>query len=341
MKNNRLIKNIVLIVFFLLSIYSYPQFMINAYNNGWILVNGSSGVTIKNVGTIQLHLNGALNYKNWSIVARVTSPIINSDNKEFPSEKLNFKYSSYTTQQYYAENYPTITQLGVIQNNIPMSFSPVYFIRNSPLPITIPTGKYGGIQLSYDIIIEGGNYLNSLKSWNNYPIRLEFTIVNEFGTVIATSPFSIDMQISPNGNYDVTPTFSISVNSSAINGELIFNTIQDYKNGVRKEYQDGLNVSSDTPYEIQVSSVNQYLKSNSSDNLELNSIRVQIKDTETGKLSNEIKLSDYNQTLYSSSTKSNAKKYNIIYSTSPADEKILNSKPGDYSTSLQYTIIPL
>ncbi|WP_313376482.1 hypothetical protein [Chishuiella sp.] len=341
MKRNRFFQNIILILFSLFSTFSYSQFTINAYNGGWIPVSSSSGATVSNVGVIQLHLSGPLNYNSWSIVARVTSPIVNSDNKVFPVEKLSFKYNTYSTQQYYAENYPTITQLGVIQNNISMSFSPVYFIKNSPLAITIPSGKYGGIQLSYDVVIEGGNYLNNLKSWNNYPIKLEFNILNEFGTVIATSSYSVEMQISPSGNYDTTPTLAITLSTAAINGELVFNTIQDYKNGVTKEYQDGLNVSSDTPYEIQVASVNEYFQSTSSDNLDLSSIKVQLKDTETGAISNQVNLANYNQTIYSSSTKSTSKNYNIIYSTSAEDQKILNSKSGNYTTSLQYTIIPL
>lgn len=149
------------------------------------------------------------------------------------------------------------------------------------------------------------------------------------------------MQISPNGNYESAPTLSIAVDGSAVNGELVFNTIQDYKNGVKKEYQNGLIVSSDTAYDIQVSSINQYLQSSDAQNLELNSINVQIKDIETNNLSKVIKLSNYNQSLMTNSSKTASKKYNIIYSTTPSDNKILNSKPGNYSTSLLYTITPL
>ena len=100
-------------------------------------------------------------------------------------------------------------------------------------------------------------------------------------------------------------------------------------------------VSSDTAYDIQVSSLNQYLQSSDAQNLELNSINVQIKDTETNNLSKVIKLSNYNQSLMTNSSKTASKKYNIIYSTTPSDNKILNSKPGNYSTSLLYTITPL
>ncbi len=222
-----------------------------------------------------------------------------------------------------------------------MSFSPNYFIRNSPLTIATSAGKYGAIVLNYDIVIDAGTYLNALKSWNNYPIQFEFSLLNEFGTLIGKSLFPIVMQISPNGNYESAPTFSIAVDGSAVNGELVFNTIQDYRNGVKKEYQNGLIVSSDTAYDIQVSSINQYLQSSDAQNLELNSINVQIKDIETNNLSKVIKLSNYNQSLMTNSSKTASKKYNIIYYTTPSDNKILNSKPGNYSTSLLYTITPL
>lgn len=317
------------------------QFTLNAHNNGWVQVNGSNGVTTANVVAVEMHMSGALNYKNWSLVARVVSPIVNSEKKEFPVEKLKLKFNNYTTSQYYSENYPTINQLGVIQNNIAMSFSPNYFIRNSPLTIATPAGKYGAIVLNYDIVIDAGAYLNALKSWNNYPIQFEFSLLNEFGTLIGKSLFPIVMQISPNGNYESAPTLSIAVDGSAVNGELVFNTIQDYKNGVKKEYQNGLIVSSDTAYDIQVSSINQYLQSSDAQNLELNSINVQIKDIETNNLSKVIKLSNYNQSLMTNSSKTASKKYNIIYYTTPSDNKILNSKPGNYSTSLLYTITPL
>lgn len=341
MINSNLFQKIVSTITLLLTIAVSAQFWLNPYPKGWVPVNGSSGVTVTNVVTVQMHMPGALNYKNWSLVARVVSPIVNSEKKEFPVEKLKLKFNNYTTSQYYSENYPTLNQLGVIQNNIAMSFSPKYFIRSSPLTIATPEGKYGAIDLNYDIVIDAGAYLNPLKSSSNYPIQFEFSLLNEFGTVIHKSFFTIYMGISPNGNYEPVPTLSIAVDGSAVNGELVFNTIQDYRNGVKKEYQNGLIVSSDTAYDIQVSSLNQYLQSSDAQNLELNSINVQIKDIETNNLSKVIKLSNYNQSLMTNSSKTASKKYNIIYYTTPSDNKILNSKPGNYSTSLLYTITPL
>ncbi len=334
-------QKVLSIVFILLTTFIFGQFSINAHNTGWIQVNGSNGVVAKNAVVIQLHVNGPIDIKKWSLVGKAISPIVNDQKKEFPVNKFQLKFSGYKTQQYYAENYPTIAQLGIIQSNIPMNFSPVYLINTSPFNINIPTPKYGSIELFYDVVIEGGNYLNSLKSWNNYLTQMEFSLLNEFGNMIGTSPVSISMQISPNGNFDPVPEFSIMVDGAASNGELIFRTMQDYKNGVSKEYANGLMVTSDSPYEIQVSSLSPFLQSNLSDNLQLSSIKVQLRDNATNQLSNVIRLTNFNQTLISNPTKVNSKKYNIIYSTSPSDDKILSSKPGNYSTPLLYTIIPL
>lgn len=319
---------------------SAQEFKMNSYSSGWIPVNSSAGITIKDFLKIQLDMQSRTNYKNWSVVARVISPIKNSENKEFPVNKLKFKFSNYSTQQYYSKNYPASANLGIVQGDIGMNFTRSYFIRNSQLS-TNTNGEYGSVLFNYDLIIEGGNYLNNLKSWNNYNIQLELTLLDGSGNIISSviaSTFS--MQISPDGNYQTTPAFSISVDGSAVNGELVFSTMSDYINGVRKEYQNGLNVSSDTPCEVQVSSQNAYLSSSSADNLDLNSIKVQLRDSETNKLSNEVSLSTYNQTLLKSSSAILQKKYTIIYSTAASDQKIMNSKSGNYSTTLLYTISP-
>jgi hypothetical protein len=341
MKSNQYISIFLFTFFTFISLNISAQFTQNTFSTGWIQVNASSGVTVKNVVTTQLQMNGPINHKNWSVVARVVSPIINSKKKEFPPEKIKFQYNSYSTEQYYAENYPTINQIAPIQSSITMGYSPVYFVKNSPFVVNTPSGKYGSIKLNYNITIEAGSYLNQYKSWENYPIQLEFSLLNENGNVISTNSFSIDMQISPNGNYETAPSVSITLDGTATNAELIFNTMQNYINGVTKEYQNGLIVSADTAYDIQVSSLNEFLKTNVSDNLDINTVKVQLKDTSTNNVSKVVKLSNYSQSLITNTSSTTAKKYTIIYSTTPADSKILNSKPGNYSATLLYTITPL
>lgn len=340
MKNKSFFHYLLIVLLISSTFLSAQEFRMSSYGSNWIPVNSSAGVTIKDFLKIQLDVQSRTDYKNWSIVARVISPIKNGDNKEFPVNKLKFKFGSYTTQQYYSNNYPTTAKLGAVQGDITMNFTRSYFIKNSQVS-TNTNGQYGSMLLNYDLIIEGGNYLNDLKSWNNYNIQVEITLLDGSGNTISSlvaSTFS--MQISPQGNYPNTPSFSISVDGSAVNGELVFSTMSDYVNGVRKEYQNGLNVSSDTPCEIQVSSQNPYLSSSSSDNLDLNSVRIQLRDTQTNRLSNEVQLSTYNQTLLTSSQAISGKKYTIIYSTAASDQKIMNSKSGNYSTTLLYTISP-
>ena len=75
MINNKYIQNIFVSFFLMASLFVSAQFTLNSHNNGWVQVNGSSGVTVKNVVVNQLQMNGPLNIKNWSIVGRVVSPI--------------------------------------------------------------------------------------------------------------------------------------------------------------------------------------------------------------------------------------------------------------------------
>lgn len=87
MINNKYIQNIFVSFFLMASLFVSAQFTLNSHNNGWVQVNGSSGVTVKNVVVNQLQMNGPLNIKNWSIVGRVVSPIVNSEKKRVSSRK--------------------------------------------------------------------------------------------------------------------------------------------------------------------------------------------------------------------------------------------------------------
>ncbi len=71
MINSNLFQKIVSTITVLLTMAVSAQFTFNAHNNGWVQVNGSSGVTATNVVAVEMHMSGALNYKNWSLVARV------------------------------------------------------------------------------------------------------------------------------------------------------------------------------------------------------------------------------------------------------------------------------
>ena len=315
------------------------QFKIVGNNKGWLPVNSTTLGLVPNVVDLQLHMTGnqVYDYPNWSIVGKVTTDIVNNENKKFPVEKMKFRFNSFKVENYYLENTPTIDQIGVIQSDRVMSKSNVYFVNSSNLNPLVPTGRYGRIVLQYDLIIEGGSYLNALASWNNYKIYYEFALLDKGGKVISSWPFWIDMQIQPMVYEDVK-SVSISFNSSASNVDLNVVNTSDYINGVTKMYEDALIVEANTDYEISVKSMSEKLVGSNS-NLDISAVNVQLKDA--SKLYNKVPLSTTNQKIATGLKLVAPKKYSIIYSTDPSKIKIGEAKPGSYKTQLLYTISPL
>ena len=334
----RIVLGVCLFVFGLTHLSA--QFTINSHNTGWVLVNGSHGTKVTGLLVIQMQINGDNNYNNWSIVTRVKSPIRNGENKEFPVDKLGFKFNSYTTN-FPNIPIPTTNQLGIIHDKIKASFTPVYLIKNSPYSIQTPEGSYRSIRLVYDVEIEGGNYLNALKSWSNYNINLDITLLTENGTVLSTNTVPLEMQISPNGNYEPVADFTIALSSGATSADLVFRSIGDYVNGVQKDYPNALQVKSEVPYEVQISSLSPHLISNNNTVLDVNLLQVQLQNTATNQWSSQVSLSSVNQTLWQKTTSNNSDTFNIRYSSNPPEEKIMNTPTGVYTTTLLYTISPL
>lgn len=324
------------------SFFVSAQVTIKGYNKGWLQINSNNGGIIRDVVAIHLEANGVnnLNFKNWSVVGRITTPINNGENPEFPVDKVKLYFNNIQFTQYFSTENLTVPQIGIIQSDVQMSFSQVNLIKNSSYPLNVPNGKFGSMTLGYDVKIEGGNYLNSHKSWKNYLLNFEITLLNEYGKVMNTSIFPLDMMISPNGNFDPIPALSIELNSDARNASLSFYNMKDYVGGVTAEYPNALIVKSDTAYEIQVAASNDKLQAVSGD-LAVSAINVKLKDADTNALSNSVSLSATPQKLTSGTKINNQKKYSIIYSTKPSDNTIMNSKPGTYTTTLLYTISPL
>lgn len=339
---NRLIYLLFSVIFLILPNASIlSQVTILGNNKGWLPINSSNGGVIANVIDVQLHMSGnaLYNYPNWSIVARVTSPIKNNDNKVFPVEKMKLRFRNFRKVQYFETINPTINKLGVIQSDIPMQYSQQFLIQNSPLDITVPIGQYGSIVLEYDVVIEAGNYLTALKSWNNYQIQYEVTLLDQSGRVIGKSNFPIEMQIYPDGNYPEIPSITIEMAANAQNAELVFATANNYINGVSKTYENALSVNSNTGYEVTIKALDDKLKSYNGD-LTIDLVSVQLKDPINNSLFNKENIQTYPKRIATGTATTDSKKYSIIYSATP-NSILSNSKSGNYSVSILYSVSPL
>ena len=135
--------------------------------------------------------------------------------------------------------------------------------------------------------------------------------------------------------------FTIALSSGATSADLVFRSISDYVNGVQKDYPNALQVKSEVPYEIQISSLSPHLISNNNTVLDVNFLQVQLQNTATNQWSSQVSLSSVNQTLWQKTTSNNSDTFNIRYSSNPPEEKIMNTPTGVYTTTLLYTISPL
>src|SRR5690606_11892043 len=98
------------------------------------------------------------------------------------------------------------------------------------------------LRFSFDIIVEGGSYLEQLKSWQNYVMNMEFTFTSSVVNPSKTNRV-IQFQIHPDDTPPIAPTYGIQINSNARNGLLEFKTLSDYVNGVSQTYPNGLLVT--------------------------------------------------------------------------------------------------
>ena len=334
------------VLLFLLITNSLFAQRLTVNNNGWLPINSKTLGVAVDIYDLRIDIDGTTvdKYPNWSIVGNVRSDIYNkcesnSDkncNKRFPEEKIKFKFNNLRGEGWYnGSNVPQAEQLNVNQSEIIISKLKQYFVKSSPY--SLKPSQYGSLILRYNIIIEGGSYLNSLISDKNYDAIFEFSIVDKNNQPISTFAHELHIKVEQDVYADL-PSVSISFVNGADSVELNVLNSADYINGVNKTYEDALVVNANTGYEIGVKSLSDKFTGSGS-NLDVNAVTVQLKDTK--QLYNKIPLSVTNQNVATGLKLAEPKKYSIIYSTDPSKIKIGEAKPGSYKTQLPYTISPL
>lgn len=307
--------------------------------SGYMAVNSYNGVEFKNIYILQIDVKAAnVNVPNWSIMVRVNDPIRNSEGKVMDPSKISIRLNNVSG------NAPTIQEIGANTNPIPLSMAEVPIIQYSRAPIQTGAFEYSKqMKFSFDIIIAAGSYLEALKSWQNYSMNLIFILRNAQDQVISQTNRVFGMQIQPTGTPPLdptTPTLGIQVNSNARNGLLEFKTISDYVNGVSQTYQNGLSITANTPYAVQVKAASSNFIANDN-TLPINTVSLSIKDPTNSAVGGTIALLENVQTVFNAiNMGTQARLFDIRYFTQPNDERMLKSKPGNYQTTLTYTLIP-
>ena len=333
-------------IFFLLSFtqVSAQRLWITPFNTGYAPVRSYNGATISNLVQIQVHANGSqgLQMQNWSMSYRVVGAISNGGAKYFPVERLKFRFNSVSSNGVNDQGTsPNAGNLGVNTNPIPFQYTNSYFVNNSPYNLQI-VNRYFMMTLGYDVMIDGGAYLEEYSSWNNYTVNIIIEIRNSKGEIIDSEPVSFQMQVHPD---DSPPKpaeeYAILLDPSAKNVLLEFKTPGDYANGVSRTYSRALSVFSTTGYAVQVNSLNNDLTSTSNQNLPINAINLNVKDSQSQTVMGSVKLSSSKQNIITSTIPAKTEKYfDLTYSTQAGDMRFFNQAQEQYSGTLIFSLIP-
>jgi len=309
---------------------------IGASNQNYMQITSSQTQTFSNAYQVQLSLEGNnKSYPNWSLATVLNQQITNSEGKTLPYNKIKLKLS--------AINGATFQQIGSGTTPVPLNATGMqaFLISSSNYPLTNGNEEfYKNIVITVDVILEGGGYLDALKTWQAYSINLAFVLLDKNGTELGRSSAVNGMQIRPDGNYTTPASYGIQIQDNARSGLLELKTMADYTNGASVSYANALTVTAATPYAILVrtSSANFSAGNNI---LPVSVVNLQLSAGSSAGAT--VALSETSQTVGSggsSTTNAQAYKYNLRYFTKASDSRLMNAVPNNYSGILIYEIIP-
>lgn len=186
-----------IIIFILFFNDANAQSVTGETQSSYIRLTSYTGVIANNVFGLRIHARGNnINIAKWTLTARIDDEIVNSEGKVFEPSKISIRINNVS------DDTPTIKQMGA--NNKPISLKEEEFIiiKNSNVPIwTDSINNHKEFYFSFDIIIEGGEYLETLKSFDQYVINMVFSLKNEEEKLIFETPSSILMQVIPQVDY--------------------------------------------------------------------------------------------------------------------------------------------
>lgn len=334
----------------------------NHYN-----VNSYNGISEANNlrENIQLDMSSEnINLTNWSIRVRINSPIMpnfqNIAKTPFPIEKLRIKLISSSHTGLISEPVPRLENLQANMGGIPFQQigMEASIIENAPIAIR---NTYSGGQLKYTFAFEilPGAYLGGMlsdiggKEWNEnpalYPIPLTFTLYNGQNQAIRSFNHTMFIQMHRplTGTPPVEgPEYGLEIMGEARDGLLEFAKIADYETGVSVSYPNSVKVTSKTAFDVSVKSFSTELTdeikgiSFPADLLRLEILRGSM--TPGGNyLFSPIQLSTGAQVVIRGQTGSqNAQFFDLKYFIPNSDMRIHTVRPGNYSTTLQFQLIP-
>ncbi len=202
---------------------------------------------------------------------------------------------------------------------------------------------YHQLLLSFELKVEGGDYLKYLPRWSIYYFAMEYKLYTRNGRnnpwkeerILSLEPDLFCFSVNIDG-YPQNPEYSISVLPEAV---LEFSTISDYANGTTKTYDKGLRISATSGYEVSVRALSDNFTSVSAfGTIPLNLVSLQLSGGNGVK--QPVPLSTQRQMILEGvSTNGEILDYDLIYSAAAIDERyLLINTEQSYSTQLMFEI---
>lgn len=346
--NNRYICFAILLLSFTVQAQNLT-FGVNSSNN-YTSIHTYNGVTSPNGYTLWFqHTGTLLNVPNWRISVRLKQPILSADGtKQIPADKISFVATN-TSGQAIPNGIPSLSQIGVPPSVSLTPYSEVFLVplSNAPLYNTSTWNSYFNLQIIYTLAIAGGAYLEPLQGGNNqirYTMVLEFKAYGPNNEVLGVEEraYTIDI-FRLSGTPPVTQQYSITVAGNAKNAYLELSKLSDYTQGTSVTYSNAINIATNTPYQLNVKSLQSHFNSgNSTATLPLDIVKLQLTPAQSGNATvNQISLSASSQKVSEGlSTNNSVRSFHLKYSTIPGDHRLINAKMEKYSTILEFQIIP-
>ncbi len=340
-------KKLSFIVLLLCWTYGPAQVSYNSWINGYMSVSSYGGNTIPDAYTASFSGNGYLNVPYWRLSVKLKQPVTSTDgNYTLPANKISFSPVSSSGNAFpYAV--PTISQIGmpltvIMQDGqevflVPQSNASLY---NSPF---LFIGYYYNLQIKYSLSLAGGAYLGNYPAWTTFSAPMQFTAYDRYNNVIGRMDHVFQFQIGTlSGTPPDTPEMSLKFSADAMNGLLEFKSRNDYTNGVAVSYPSALIVRSNTNYQIKIRSLQNNFISAAGNTLPLDAVKFALAPVNGNNATvYPISLASWSQLVAKGAyTQGSNVYYNMNYSTDANDQRFINAKSADYSTTLQFEITP-
>ncbi len=313
---------------------------------------------IERANGFQFDINGPqVNVNKWSLSVRLASPVQITDNGPsksggvFPMNKISFRWTVDN-----ADPNMNLQNFGANLNEIILQEgNEIMLIDRARVPLHGRGKNYVQILLNSTLKIAAGKYLENYQSavskwaYIKYKVPLVYTLYDEQKNVLGMRQIDYLIQIAPDltdGHMvDVEPEYSLVLGTEAANATLRFLTTKDYLEGVSLNLENAVKVNAKTNFELRIKALDPELMRAGGATLPLSILSTKLTPSTGAKpvLSNpEITLATTEQVLLSGTSidKKDAQYFNLNYKAKLSPSQLGTVKPGDYSLSVLYLLLP-